>query len=590
MSRKERRTILNIKTEYKYGGLIMKEKKWIQKNPSLTTIEQVIEENTGLSLNDLMNPKTTPYLKGLKECVEVTRDCISKNMPITIVGDYDCDGITSSSILYLGLKELTGKEPEVIIPKRFSEGYGVNMAIVDRIEKGLMITVDNGIAAVEQIAKAKEKGLTVVVIDHHIIRDDGKLPQADAMLDPSAIKGSEYESYCGAGLAYRFIMELNPNTSIKSKLVALAGIGTVADVMPLIGDNRQIVLESLNSVKNADVTFGLYNLMQSVGIPINPTATDYGFKLGPLFNASGRLNDDGGARVVDLLVKECVIGTYQMLDMEPICREEAEALCGINEDRKQLVFDTMNEVYAELKDKEIKAPLVYYKEGINEGIVGIIAGRLAEEYHMPVLVLTSTHKEGIIKGSGRSVPEVHLKNLLNNVSDLFIGWGGHAGAAGLSLNKSNLDELRNRLEELLKGVKLQAPDTVYYDLEIKESEIPEYAENLAKYEPFGEGCPKVRFLLKNFTASPKGSSHYVVMGKQKNHLKIHGNNLSLMGFDMVDAYEEKGFPMNMDVIGEISINYHNDKVDYQMEIIDFKVRKKETTQVFDDFKSMFSFC
>ena len=180
--------------------------RWEKKNPSFTTIEQVIEYNSGTTVQELLFSQENdedPYLFGLDQCVNVVKNCIEKGMEISIVGDYDADGVTSTTILSLGLEEITGKKPEIHIPKRFSEGYGLNISIVDKIPShSLMITVDNGIAAVEQIHKAKEKGIVVVIIDHHIKRDDGKIPCADAVLDPCAVDGSDYTYYCGAGLAY----------------------------------------------------------------------------------------------------------------------------------------------------------------------------------------------------------------------------------------------------------------------------------------------------------------------------------------------------------------------------------------------------
>lgn len=552
--------------------------RWEKRNPSFNTVEQVVEENTGIKISELLRSQETdedPYLYGLEECVSIVKGCIERNVDISIVGDYDADGVTSTTILSLGIEEITQRKPMVHIPKRFSEGYGLNMSIVEKIPSGLMITVDNGIAAVEQIKRAKEKGLTVVVIDHHIKRDDGIIPPADAVLDPNAIEGSAYTYYCGAGLAYRFIKALNPDTKLDKKLIALAGIGTVADVMMLQGANRYLVKQSLQYVKTGYVTYGLFNLLKAVDMPVEPTSTDYGFKIGPCINASGRLYDDGGDRVYDLLLKDCVPNSYEMFEMEQEVREMAQEIVDTNEARKELVFTTMQTVYESIGEVKT-APIVLYIPKLHEGIVGIIAGKLAEKYNMPAIVLTDSSKKGILKGSGRSVPEVHMKKLLDKVSSYLIGYGGHAGAAGLSLYKDSLDMFRQCLESELKDVKLTPPDIVYYDLEICEKDIPDMAEHLKKYEPYGEGNPKIRFLLENFTASPKGSSHYVIMGSQKDHVKIIGNNISLMGFGMAQRYSEDGFPMNIDVIGELGINYFNGQVYYQLEIVDYKIRNIKT--------------
>lgn len=566
--------------------------RWEKKNPSFTTIEQVIEYNSGTTVQELLFSQENdedPYLFGLDQCVNVVRNCIEKGMEISVVGDYDADGVTSTTILSLGLEEITGKKPEIHIPKRFSEGYGLNISIVDKIPShSLMITVDNGIAAVEQIHKAKEKGIVVVIIDHHIKRDDGKIPCADAVLDPCAVDGSDYTHYCGAGLAYRFIKALNPNTKLDKKLIALAGIGTVADVMILRGANRYIVKQSLKQVKEGYVTYGLFNLLQAVDMPVEPTATDYGFKIGPCINASGRLYDDGGERVYSLLSKDCVPNSYEMFEMQQEVRAMAQEIIDTNERRKELVFNTMQTVDENMKYVEKTAPIIYYQHGLHEGIVGIIAGKLAEKNNMPATVLTDSTKEGVLKGSGRSVPEVHLKELLDRSSKYLLGYGGHAGAAGLSLLSSNLEAFSKSIKADLAGVNLTPADICYYDLEITEAQIPQMAEYLKRYEPFGEGCSKVRFLLRNYTASPKGSSHYVIMGSQKNHVKIIGNNISLMGFGMAKRYEEDGFPANLDVIGELGINYYNNQAFYQMEIIDYKIRNTKT-KAYSNLANMLNF-
>jgi len=564
----------------------MSNKKWIKRPYS--SIEETIEANTGISIDELLNPAPNPYLEGLAESVAIVRACIEADMQIKIVGDYDVDGITASTILALGLEELTGKKPDVIIPKRFSEGYGLNMSIVDSITEGLMITVDNGIAAEKQIKRAKEKGITVVIIDHHVIPDDGVLPDADAILDPHAISGSEYLDYSGAGLAYRFIMQLNPNTQIEDKLVALAGIATVADVMQLKGDNRRLVLKSLQAVKSGNVTYGLQALLRAIQIPIEPTATDYGFKVGPCINASGRLYDDGGYQVYDLISMDAK-NICELLDIENICKEKADNLVAYNRERKSLVNETMEKVNEDLDEKTIKKPLIYYRNDIHEGIIGIIAGRLCEKYHTPALVFTDPKEEGVLKGSGRSIPEVNLKKLLDSKSDLFIKYGGHAGAAGMSIKKDNLNNLEAELVSLLKEVDITPSNVIYYDLDINEEDIPRVAEELKKYEPFGEGCPKIRFRLNNFTASPCGAAHYTVMGPFKNHIKIFGKNISLMGYEMINEYIDAGEPTSIDVICELGINYFNGKVSYVAEIIDFKAKEAKKTNFYNNLTEMLVF-
>ena len=253
--------------------------KWVKRDENLNSIKEII------SKRDFSVPEKWSFVRNMHEAVLLTKKCIREGMHITIVGDYDCDGITSSSNLKLSILRYisilnTGNKVDVIIPDRYKEGYGLNMSIVDRIKSGLMITVDNGIAAVEQIAKAKKKGLTVIVIDHHLIRDDGLVPEADVVVDPH-IDDSEFQDYCGAGLAYRFAEELIPNDPLLPKLLSLAAIGTIADVMPIIRDNRRLVIEGLKLIANRIVPYGLNLMLDCLEIDEYVNEEDIGFHIGP---------------------------------------------------------------------------------------------------------------------------------------------------------------------------------------------------------------------------------------------------------------------------------------------------------------------
>lgn len=562
--------------------------KWIKKNDSINTIAGVIEANTGLSIEELENPPENPYLTGLSECVSVVKRCISEGMEIHIVGDYDCDGDTSSTILKLGIEEYTGKHVSVRLPHRFSEGYGLSVKIIDEIDSGLVITVDNGIAAVEAVKTAKEKGLTVVIIDHHVIRDDGIIPSADAIMDPHAIPGSEYDGYCGAGLAYRFIMELNPETKLKEKLVALAGIGTVADVMPLTGDNRRLVRASLEAVGNRKVTAGLRALLDAAGISAHPTESNFGFKLGPCFNAAGRLEDAGAEKVVN-----CI--SYDPDEYEAFMNQEgmmadALELVNLNKTRQKMVHEGMiyiNEIMGKMD--EIPNPIILYDKSFHEGLVGIFAGKLAEKYRRTAIVFTDSATHGIIKGSGRSYGEVNLKEELDKVSDLFTGYGGHKGAAGMSLPLDNLSLLQEKMGDNLKEVKTEDLSELQYDLECSTEDIQSICEELRQYAPFGEACPPVSFLIKNFNAIPKGSSYYEIMGDFKTHVKLYGNDFNLMLFDMAERFKDDGEPREMDVIGYLSVEWFMNKPTYTVEVIDYKKKENKKTEAFSKLQDSFNF-
>ena len=311
-----------------------------------------------LAKRDLSVPDHLSFVQNLKEAVLLTKKMVREGAEITIVGDYDCDGITSSSILKLCLEEYiqvmhTKNALSVIIPNRYTEGYGLNLSIVERIDSGLMLTVDNGIAAVEQIKAAKEKGLTVIVIDHHLIRDDGKVPEADVLIDPHVNKG-EFEDYCGAGLAYRFAMELNPETKLHAHFMALAGIGTVADVMPLVGDNRKIVMEALKHLADRDVPIGLNAILDALGADEYIDEGYIGFHIGPCFNAMGRLRGDGGSWMVNLITSHPAL--------PKMLYDQGAEVIQVNEERKKLTIDCMNLVNEEILPQTSVYPVIIIED------------------------------------------------------------------------------------------------------------------------------------------------------------------------------------------------------------------------------------
>ena len=543
---------------------------WEKKDNDCSTVEDII--NKRMIKYAHIPTEDEPLIHNLDNAAAVIKYCIDKKMPITIVGDYDCDGITSSSILKLGLREL-GVEADVIIPKRYSEGYGLNMSIVDRINQGLMITVDNGISAVEQIKVAREKGLIVVVIDHHLRRDDNLGPNANVIVDPSAedesIKGI-YREYCGAGLAYRLVKKLNPATKLNDELIALAGIGTVADVMLLVGDNKRIVLESLKNVAQKKVPYGLRLLLDQMGIDEYVDEVDYGFKIGPTFNASGRLLDDGGQRIVNFIT------IPKNVSDEVFLKTEANNLIFINEQRKEVVFDDMKKVNELIFSEDLSKFCIIEDDSFLKGIVGILAGKITEKYKIPAIVLTRDKKNPtVLTGSGRSPENLNLKSVLDKCADLFIGYGGHSGAAGMSLFEDNLELLKKRFNEILSDYKPDNKEIIYYDLEINnQDDAINYLNQLKNYAPYGNGNERIVFRLDNFTGIPQ------IMGRFKNHLKFVGNKINALGFDLVEKWDKEERPISIDIIGSLSVNHFNNTDFPQIEIIDFK---KKTNKKTDDY-------
>lgn len=546
-----------------------------------------------MNIQDFLNPEKDPYLTGLNETVDFIKNEISKGTAISIIGDYDCDGITSSTILSLAFTEASGKEPFVRIPRRFSEGYGLSMKIIDEINEGLIVTVDNGIAAIEQVKEAKKKGLKVVVIDHHLPVKNEKgevvLPDADVILDPHAIPGSSFSNYCGAGLAYRVAKLLIPNNPLLTPLCALASIGTVADVMPLVGDNRNIVINGMAAVNSRNITTGLHLLLEELGIEW-VSEGDYGFKLGPVMNAAGRLLDDGPIDVVNVLKTNFdPTDMHNAIALDDL-HEQVKTLVKNNEKRRELVRSSMLEADELMKKEVLRRPIVLYSPNFSEGIIGIIAGQLAEQYQTPAIVFTDTKTEGILKGSGRTYGNVHLKDLLDSVSQYLLGYGGHAGAAGLSVKYEDLYDFKIALNGKLKDVDFGV-DTEHlsYDLEIPLSDVASSLKELDKYAPFGEGNPQIRFKVTGFECSPVNGKFSKPMGPHMEHIRFYGKDVSAVGFDLAERYQSDGEPKIMDFVGMLGTNYFKGRAYNQIEVIDYKKKEKEKTKLNQSLEDLLIF-
>lgn len=550
--------------------------KWIKKDSALS-IEEVVERNTGINISEFLNPPEDLYIKGLDAAADRIRKAIADGESITIYGDYDADGITSSTIIFVTIKKLNYDNVRVILPKRFSEGYGLSMAAVDRVESGLLITIDNGITAVEEIAHAKNKGLGVVVLDHHLRREDGLIPEADVVVDPSAIEGSDFNHYCGAGIAFKLAKIMLNDEILLDRLSGLAAIGTVADVMPLVHENRNIVIRGIRSINNGVMVPGLAALLQKLDL-YEVNEGDFGFKLGPIINAAGRLLDDGAKRVFNLLIS----GGAK-------AERLAEELIALNDERKRLVEENMAYCEQIIEDECMygENPLLIYttatsEQKFGEGVVGVLAGRLAEKYKVPAIVLTEG-EDGILKGSGRSDGTIHLKQLLDTAEDLLARYGGHAGAAGLSVTIDNVEALRARLSEGVKAFPQAevVDDAIYYDLEVNASQLPAVMEKLKRFAPFGEGNPRPVFKVNGVMLLPRGGRFYNLMGKDGQHLKLFARGFDAVGFDMADKYKEANEPMQLELLGFLGENRFMNNVTLQVELKDFSAvtSKKENSNL-----------
>lgn len=526
---------------------------YIKRNQA-TTVAEVVELNTGIKAEEFIKPCKLPFIKNIKEAVQMIKEAKENNIPIHIIGDYDCDGVFATAILYNGLKQF-GLTASTRLPRRFSEGYGLSTKIIDEINDGLVITVDNGIATHEAIKKAKEKGLKVIVTDHHLgVTDDNGniiLPDADLIVDAHVDNESEFKDYCGAMIAYRLVSELLGKDD--RDLLTMASIATVCDVMPLVGPNRDVVRAGLMTINKGAGGPGLRTLLSKLRLE-NIDEDNYGYGIGPCINASGRLYDNGAEKALNL---------FKATGNNPTIPFMADTLVKNNEKRKETVKKDM--IIAEKKVS--KRPIVMYDKEFGEGIIGIIAGNLCEKYACPTIVFTDSSKKGILKGSGRSIEGIHLKSVLDSINDLIVRYGGHAGAAGLSIKEKDLDKFTKAFEEAV-GELPELTDDVFYDLELDVNNASNELKELTKYAPFGEANPK-----PIYHGIFEATENYRVIG-DGTHFILKCGNITLLGFGLKEKYEslkkDNEYPRKLEAIGYLTKSIFNGKEQIKFQLIDFK--------------------
>lgn len=535
--------------------------KWIKRDSACKTIQDVVLRNT-----PAFSRKNDVYtVKEMNNAVAVLKQFIANGRPIALVGDYDVDGICAASIIFLAITSLGGNV-KVRLPRRFSEGFGLSEKIVGEISEGLLITVDNGIAAIEAVQKAKDKGLTVIITDHHLRSESGELPNADIIIDPNAVPDSaDFTGYCGAGIAYKLAaLLLGEGNALLPKLLSLAAIATVADVVPLVEENHSIVRNGLAAMLTEEGrTVGLGALLEVCQMDKFITAKDIAFKIAPIINASGRLHDDGANIPFALLTFE---GSHDAaINMAQNINETNEQRKAIKTREMAVIHETIEN---ELLEQEV--PLCVYVPGLSEGLMGIYAGELVERYKVPSLVFTDSEDPDIIKGSGRSCGGVHLKNLLDSCSDLLYKYGGHAEAAGVSVERNNFEAMKNRLMKCIGSVPKVNDNILYYDLDITVDKIQDAIREMERFAPYGEGNPEIVFRLLNFDLAERFGSCYKTMGSNGNSIRLFGKDVVAVGFGMTERYIAINKPQKVNLVGTLSLNYYQGKTNVQIEIIDIK--------------------
>ena len=472
----------------------------IMRNRGVETKEEIESYLKG-DLDYLSDPA---LMKDADKAASLLEAAIANNELIAISSDFDNDGIFSGLLLKEAIIELGGRAA-IFTPNRVMEGYGVNSRIVEEANArgaSVLLTCDNGIAAFEAIDEAKKLGMTVIVTDHHEVpfeEHDGKkiylLPKADAIVDPKQEDCAyPFKSLCGTGVAYQLMTllfrRMKRTMSHQEIFLQYTAIATVADVMELVGENRILVRKGLSYLNHTNHT-GLRALMEVCGIaPEQVRAYHIGFILGPCFNAAGRL--------------DTIVHALALLESKEY--DQALALAGelwaMNEERKELTrVGTERAVelieHATWKDEHVY--LVYIKD-CHESVAGIIAGRLRERYYRPVLVFTDASEEGQIKASGRSIDDYDMFTELSAFRNLFLRFGGHKMAAGLTMEKKNLEILREGLNARCTLTQTQLMPLVMIDAAMPLGYISEEViADLEKLEPFGRANEKPLFAQQHLS-------------------------------------------------------------------------------------------
>ena len=491
--------------------------------------DEAVREYLYGSRKDLYAPQ---LMKDCRKTAEILKEKIAEKKKIRVIGDYDIDGVNATCILYKGLIRC-GAEADVEIPDRMKDGYGLNKNLIQyAYEEGIdtILTCDNGIAAVDEIAEAKRLGMTVLITDHHELQE--RIPAADAIVNPKQPECTyPYKSLCGAAVAYKLMICLYELCGIPvdetDAFIEFAAIATVGDVMDLTGENRILVKEGLKMI-NQTSNRGLKALIRANGLEDAQISSYHiGFVLGPCINASGRL--DTAKRALELLLAED----------DAVAEDLAYTLKELNDERKDMTQQGVAQAIELIEEGVLKEDkvLVVYLPDCHESLAGIIAGRIRERYHKPVFVLTDAADS--LKGSGRSIETYNMFAEMSKCAELFSKCGGHPMAAGLSLPRENMEAFHKKINENSVLTEDDFIPKVTIDVPMPISYITErLVEELGLLEPFGKGNTKPLFAEKSLNILSAR-----ILGKNRNVIKLQvlgaaGTVMEAMYFGDVERFQE----------------------------------------------------
>ena len=561
------------------------EKTWVVENPDAALLQKLsldlklsdllarILVNRGVGTPELaqefLSPKlstlTDPFdLPNLKEATQKVLAAKAKNEKITVYGDYDVDGVTATVILLQALRSL-GIQADYYIPRRYGEGYGMNLAAVQEIAKSgsrLIITVDCGISNHKEIAAARLAGIEVIVTDHH------QLPQIlpdTLLINPKLLPGNHpTRDLSGAGVAFKFAWGLLRSAGVKEsatliELLDLAALGTVADIVPLNRENRILAVQGL-AVLNQQKRLGLKYLLQAAGIKSAITVQEVNFGLSPRLNSAGRL--EHASTAVDLLLSSDHVQASKL----------AADLNRINTQRQEIGKKILESAEAQIKaDPETDNKIVVLSaEGWHPGVIGIAASKLVDRYSKPTVLIGIDGATG--RGSARSLEGVNVFALLNECRDLFLDFGGHEGAAGFAIETKNIPALKEKLIHLAKTT-LKSEDLVpklFIDSEIQVAQMNlEFTRQIETLGPFGAGNDEPVFVVRGVQFTDKRT-----VGSSNNHLKIKFSDGKLVqdgiGFNLGHLARNLSFALKYDIVFNLNVNVWNGNESVQIGILDIK--------------------
>lgn len=561
-------------------NLLERTKLRILLNRNITTIEQMKQ----FFLNPLESLPSAKLFNDYEILLKRLLNAKNNDESVIIVGDYDVDGIMSTSILMKVLKKL-GLNVSYKIPNRVFDGYGINKRIIDECKlegATVIITVDNGIQAFDELAYAKELGLDVFITDHHELKTDENavlVPECIGVINPhNPASTYPFKLLCGAGIAYITAIELLKDLDfydeeLDDELLGFAAIATVCDVVDLVEANRTIVYNGLLKLRETR-NIGLRKLIEISDVNI-ATLNSYhlGFVIGPRFNSSGRL--ETATIGIELLLTDC----------EEKATDLAKKLDDLNEERKEITEIGYREALDLIDSKNLPNAIVIYLKNIHESVAGIIAGRIKENFYRPTIVFTDS--EDFLKGSGRSVDEFDIFSAISQFSDLCLKFGGHKMACGLSISKENLNKFTEKLNVAAEPFKDSFVNKVYIDgvFPVEMTDF-RFLEMINAFKPFGKANPNPRFADTHLRLLG-----FKVLGKNRNVIKLfvltkNNNRSEMILFETEEKFLKRFFDeYNMDIYKKINeglyidtvyypnLNDYNGKKEVQIVVTNYRYRR-----------------